>query len=134
MVDPTTTKPTRKKAGRTKKQPAPLSPVQVIREGREGQAARIVQYLTLKRGRPPTNAELLGWANGLREGAAALDAFVQAGGMDTKDPVEVEEVVSGPKSKRKRDMGFRFNEQRADAVCDACGSPGHTEDRCPEIA
>ncbi len=124
----------RKKPGRPKKVKPEMAPPPLI-PTKEGQAERVVQYLTLKLGRPPTNHELLGWAKSLRDGAEALESFVQAGGMDSAVPAPSDVEETGPKSKKKREKGFRFDtHQRPDVVCDICESPGHTAERCPETA
>lgn len=135
--------PVRRKPSRSKNvkaSPPTAPPAPLISDG-PAQALRIVHHLTTKLGRPPTNHELLGWAKSLRDGAVALETFVQSGGVDVPPPEvpidpDVEPPAPSQKGRGKRAKGgFRFEEHhRPSVVCEICESPGHSEERCPEMA
>lgn len=130
--------PPRRKAGRPKKVAAPAPNPMALIPTPEDTASRVVYYLTHKLGRAPTNPELLGWAKELRSGADAIDAFVARGGVDlpVQEPKAPPSKIS-PKPKVKKAKGekpFQFADRQPNAVCEACDTPGHTAERCPENA
>lgn len=113
-------------------------------------AARIVDHLTTKLGRLPTKAELADWAAKLRAGAAALDAYVAAGFLETPPeeaalPPGDEDLGGGeepddapppPRKAGRPKKGSRAPRpiDESKVVCDNCQTLGHSYERCLETA
>ena len=123
-----------------------VAPAKLTTEMR-AQASRIVEHLTTKRGRLPTKAELTMWATDLRAGAAALDAYVAAGlletpseGMDLPPPEDLgEEPDDAPPVRKKAGRPKKGSRaprvvDESKLVCEGCNTLGHSLERCPETA
>lgn len=97
-------------------------------------AAAVLGYLRKKHGREPTDDDLLGFAQGMREAADGLVLLVE----HRRSALTLGDVAAVPpppprKAKPKRRKPPRAATPSVSNIC-SCGVFGHTEDLCPEKA